>query len=105
MNKVEKEQDPDGIWSRWYNNELAGKYQELFNRFDTLIMIKVPNMEHIYESRWLQEKTLEKNLSNEQIKKKIMTKDEVIHFVMHYERLTRYVVSYTHLTLPTSVTV
>ena len=91
LNKVEKEQDPDGIWSRWYNKELAGKYQELFNRFDTLIMIKVPNMEHVYESRWLQEKTLEKNLNNEQIKKKIMTKDEVIHFVMHYERLTRYV--------------
>jgi len=63
----------------------------LFNSFDILLMIKVPNMEHIFESRWIQEKTLEKNITDPEMKKKIMTKEEIIHFVMHYERLTRYV--------------
>ena len=91
MNTLEKEKDPDGIWSQWSNRELAGDYQELFNRFDLLIMIKVPNMEHVYESRWLQETVLEKTIIDPELKKKIMTREEVYRFVMHYERLTRYI--------------
>jgi len=91
MNTLEKEKDPDGIWSKWSNRELAGDYQELFNRFDLLIMIKVPNMEHVYESRWLQETVLEKTIIDPELKKKIMTREEVYRFVMHYERLTRYI--------------
>ena len=91
LNELEEKQDPDGVWSKWYNRELSGDYQELFNSFDILLMIKVPSMEHIFESRWIQEKTLEKNLTDPEMKKKIMTKEEVTHFVMHYERLTRYV--------------
>jgi len=51
MNTLEKEEDPEGIWSKWSNDELAGDYQALFNRFDLLLMIKVPSMEHVYESR------------------------------------------------------
>ena len=91
MNILEKEEDPNGIWSKWSNQELAGDYQTLFGRFDILLMIKVPNMEHVYESRWLQEKTLSKSLKDSELKKKIMTKEEVWRFVMHYERLTRYI--------------
>jgi len=48
-------------------------------------------MEHVYESRWLQEQTLAKSILDPELKKKIMTKEEVWRFVMHYERLTRYV--------------
>ena len=54
-------------------------------------MIKVPKMEHVYESRWLQEQTLEKTLKDPELKRKIMSKQEVFRFVMHYERLTRYI--------------
>ena len=91
MNELEREEDPQGIWSRWSNKELSGDYQTLFNKFDKLLMIKVPSMEHVYESRWLQEKTLLKTIVNPELKNKIMTKSEVRRFVMHYERLTRYV--------------
>ena len=91
MNILEKEEDPKGIWSKWSNTELAGDYQILFERFDLLLMIKVPSMEHVYESRWLQEQTLAKTLKDPEIKKKIMNKQEVFRFVMHYERLTRYI--------------
>ena len=66
-------------------------YDALFNRFDLLLMIKVPSMEHVYESRWLQEQTLAKTLKDPELKKKIMNKQEVFRFVMHYERLTRYI--------------
>ena len=54
-------------------------------------MIKVPSMDHVFKSRWIQEQTLEKTIKDPEIKKKIMTKDEVYKFVMHYERLTRYI--------------
>ena len=31
-NNLEKEEDPDGVWSKWSNQELAGDYQDLFDR-------------------------------------------------------------------------
>ena len=36
MNDLEREEDPDGIWSKWSNQQLAGEYQELFSLFDFL---------------------------------------------------------------------
>ena len=91
MNSLEKEEDPDGVWSKWSNRELAGDYQDLFSRFDLLLMIQVPSMTHVYESRWLQEQTLAKTTKDPEWKKRIMTKEQVYRFVMHYERLTRYI--------------
>tara|TARA_B100001013_G_scaffold326181_1_gene238630 strand:+ start:3651 stop:4592 length:942 start_codon:yes stop_codon:yes gene_type:complete len=91
MNNLEKEEDPHGVWSKWSNQELAGDYQDLFDLFDLLLMIKVPSMGHVYESRWLQEQTLAKRSKNPESKKRIMTKKQVYRFVMHYERITRYI--------------
>ena len=91
MNDLEKEEDPNGVWSKWSNKELAGDYQDLFRRFDLLLMIKVPGIEYVYKSRWLQEQTLEKTLKDPELRDKIMTKEEVYRFVMHYERLTHYI--------------
>ena len=54
-------------------------------------MIKVPNMDFVYESRWIQEQTLAKTIKDKDLKGKIMTKEEVYRFVMHYERLTHYI--------------
>ena len=91
INTLELKEDPDGVWSKWSNRELAGDYQVLFDRFDLLIIIKVPSMQHIFESRWLQEQTLAKTLIDSELANKIMTREEVDRFVMHYERLTHYI--------------
>ena len=48
-------------------------------------------MDFVYRSRWIQEQTLAKTIKDPALKKKIMTKDEVYRFVMHYERLTHYI--------------
>ena len=48
-------------------------------------------MEFVYKSRWLQEQTLAKTIKDPVLKEKIMTKEEVYRFVMHYERLTHYI--------------
>ena len=63
INKLELEEDPDGVWSKWSNKQLALDYQDLFNKIDLLLMIKVPDMKDIFESRWPQEQTLSKNIS------------------------------------------
>ena len=91
MNPLEKEEDPDGTWSKWSNKELAGDYQELFAMFDLLILITVPDIDFVYRSRWLQEQTLYKTLEDKELRKKTMTEEEVYRFVMHYERLTHYI--------------
>ena len=91
LNDLERQEDPHGIWSKWSNRELAGDYQKLFSLIDLLILIKVPNMQYVYESRWLQEQTLLKTLKEDDLKKRIMTKKQVYRFVMHYERLTHYI--------------
>ena len=91
LNQLEKEEDPEGIWSKWSNQELSKDYQMMFSLFDLLLMIKVPNMDFVYESRWIQEQTLAKTVKDKDLKNKIMTKEEVYRFVMHYERLTHYI--------------
>ena len=91
LNQLEIEEDPDGVWSKWSNKELSKDYQTLFSLFDLLLMIKVPNMDFVYESRWIQEQTLAKTVTDPILKEKIMSKDQVYRFVMHYERLTHYI--------------
>jgi len=91
INKLEEEMDPKGVWSKWSNQELSSNYQRFFSLIDLLILIRVPSMEHVFQSRWLQEQTLEKNTSDPEMLKNIMNKEEVYRFVMHYERLTRHI--------------
>jgi D-glycerate 3-kinase len=91
FNALEEEEDPQGVWSKWSNKELSKGYQDLFSLFDLLLMIKVPSMDFVYESRWIQEQTLSKTITDPALQSKIMTKDQVYRFVMHYERLTHYI--------------
>ena len=91
INELEEEMDPKGVWSRWSNVELSGDYQDFFSMIDILILIRVPSMDHVFESRWLQEQTLKKNTTDPDMLRKIMTKAQVYRFVMHYERLTRHI--------------
>ena len=91
FNALEEEEDPQGVWSKWSNKELSKGYQDLFSLFDLLLMIKVPSMDFVYESRWIQEQTLSKTITDPALQSKIMTKDQVYRFVMHYERSTHYI--------------
>ena len=86
LNSIEKRLDPKGEWAKWSNRELGKRYQDLFSLIDLLIMIRLPSMEHVYESRWIQEKTLKKLNKGEKVSSKI----KINEFVMHFERLTRH---------------
>ncbi|MCW8885632.1 MAG: hypothetical protein OQK12_10325, partial [Motiliproteus sp.] len=93
INTLEEQEDPDGRWREYVNEELKGNYSRLFNMMDLLLMLKVPSMESVFEWRTLQEKKLAERIdhsdSNSGEPLRIMGESEIRHFIMHYERLTR----------------
>jgi len=89
INLLEKEEDKDLKWRTYVNNQLAGKYKELFSLIDILIMLEVPSMEKIFEWRSLQEEKLKNTSSNSQMESALMSEPELRRSIMHYERVTR----------------
>ena len=71
------------------NNQLKENYKSLFARLDLLVMLKVPSFDKVYQWRTLQEEKLriktqgQKNL-------RVMSDEELVRFISHYERLTRH---------------
>ena len=86
INNLESDEDPDGRWRHFINEQLAGPYAALFARLHRLVMLKAPSMQRILEWRQLQEQKLAKRRSGSGV----MSPAEVKHFVEHYERLTRH---------------
>ena len=80
VNSLEAQQDAEGIWRQYVNTKLAGEYQSLFALLDVLLMLKVPSFDKVYDWRALQESKLQQGMDSEQLH----------YFIMHYERLTRY---------------
>lgn len=90
INDLERLEDRDGKWRRYVNRRLA-EYQPLFEVIDVLAMLKAPSFEKVYEWRALQEKELGKRLSRTELQNsRIMGQEELDRFLMHYERLTRW---------------
>lgn len=92
INDLERNEDAEGIFRRYANEQLKGDYAELFGRLDRLIMLKVPNMDSVFEWRALQEQKLAVSL--ERIgRHRLMNATELRRFIMHYERLTRHILA------------
>jgi len=86
INSLESEEDSDARWRHYVNEQLATGYQALFDQIDVLIMLKIPAMEKVFEWRVLQEQKLAASHGEQS---GVMTAEQVAHFVMHYERITR----------------
>jgi D-glycerate 3-kinase len=85
VNALEEECDPDGTWRRRVNDHLSEDYRELFDQFDTLIMLRIPSFDKVLEWRGVQEDKL--------IQKSTEAEHEELRldrFIMHFERLTRH---------------
>ena len=94
INALERDEDPDASWRRFVNQQLVGDYQKLFAYIDSLLMLKVPGMDAVYQWRLLQEQKLTKRLANNTERgSAIMDAEQIIRFVDHYERLTRHMLS------------
>jgi D-glycerate 3-kinase len=86
-NELEKISDKEGRWRQFVNDSLTG-YQSVFSS-DATVYLKVPAMQSVYEWRWQQERELIE-LRGEA--GQTMTRQEIVVFISHYERLTRWMI-------------
>jgi D-glycerate 3-kinase len=87
VNALERDEDPQGVWRSYVNNQLDGPYQYLFARLQDLILLEAPSFEVVAGWRAEQEaKLLAKGAGG-------MAPDQIARFVAHYERLTRWILA------------
>jgi len=86
VNSLERLEDPDQAWRRYVNKQLENDYKWLFREIDFMIMLKIPGISSVMEWRSEQERKLAKASQGGH---KIMDTAALQRFIMHYERLTR----------------
>ncbi len=84
VNDLEREADPDGAWRGYVNALLAGLYQDLWRWLHGLVFLQAPGFEVVTGWRIEQEAKLRARTGLG------MSDTEVVRFVAHYERLTRW---------------
>ena len=96
-NQLEREEDPDGTWRYFSNRALSENYKSLFALLDYLVVLNAPSFECVFNWRMLQEEKLKQRWEEENTAKKstdvetkILSRDQVVRFISHYERLTRH---------------
>jgi len=85
INTLEKHEDQDLIWRKHVNEKLKREYKFFFAMIDYYIFMKIPNFNMVFKWRLLQENKLRKK---SQFRKKIMSYNEIKHFIMFYQRIT-----------------
>jgi len=92
INSLEEQEDPEGVWREYANQQLAGDYHDLFALLEKLIVINAPSFECVHEWRVLQEQKLEQKLKAQGLNAtdKMMNAQQLHRFISHYERITRH---------------
>lgn len=91
LNALEANEDADGRWRCYVNDQLKGPYAALFERLDRLVMLRVPSMKRVFEWRSLQERKLAARIRKTGAPARhLMDETALRRFIMHYERLTRH---------------
>ena len=85
INKLEKE-DINNTWRNYYNKKLNSDYKCLFKMFDKTIFIKAPSFDYVLNWRLKQEK-MNNSKNKNQVK---MNKMEILYFISHYEKITKW---------------
>jgi len=95
MNQLERDEDPDCRWRRYVNRQLAGPYRELFNGFDQLMLLQVPDWNCVFSWRRNQERQLAASQASTSTEaaNRIMDDSTLARFIMHFERLTRWILT------------
>jgi D-glycerate 3-kinase len=102
VNRLEAEEDADGIWRNYVNRQLREKYPRLFAFVDIWIMLKAPSFDSVFGWRLEQEEKLQKSLAGREspaAATALMDRDAIACFIQHYQRITEHTLD----TLPASV--
>jgi D-glycerate 3-kinase len=92
LNALERDEDADGRWRRYVNAQLAGPYQGLFGMLDRLVLLAAPDFDIVFRWRRQQEHSLAALASAAPVPR-VMSDAQLARFIMHYERLTRFILS------------
>lgn len=90
VNALERDEDTTGVWRETVEYELRVNYQPFFAAFDVIVYLRPPNWEIVRAWRGQQE---------EQLLGRPLTEAEgarLDRFVMHYERITRWMIAGHH---------
>ena len=91
VNILEKVEDAAGTWRRYVNTRLAAEYKIFYDMFSHWVVLQPPSFEAVVENRIKQENQLRNQLHASSLKgSRVMSDEEVIRFISHYERLTRW---------------
>ncbi|PCI74495.1 MAG: hypothetical protein COB20_15050 [SAR86 cluster bacterium] len=88
INELESNEDSDGRWRVYVNQQLAGAYQPLFKQIHMLLMLQAPGFEQVLEWRSLQEEKLRALAAKDA--SGLMDRKAIERFIQHFERLTRH---------------
>lgn len=91
INALEAGEDPEGVWRAYANQALAGAYQDLFARIDTLVLLAAPGFDVVFDWRLQQEAELRERIGADA--PGLMDAAGVARFIEHYERLTRHILA------------
>jgi D-glycerate 3-kinase len=91
VNVLEAEEDAEGRWRGHVNACLAGPYRALFSRIDFLVFLRAPSFERVFAWRRRQEEKLRVRVG--QGAGGLMDDAALRRFIMHYERLTRFILA------------
>ena len=83
-NALEREEDADGRWRHWVNQQLRS-YQPLWRKFDALIVLQAPGWEIVSRWRSQQEQSLLARHAP-----LAMDDAAMARFLQHFERLSRH---------------
>lgn len=87
MNELETQEDAEGTWRCWVNDQLEGIYNDWFNMIDYLIMLKVPDMSAV--QRWRTQQEEDNRTMTQGDTDRSLDEAAIVRFIQHYERLTR----------------
>jgi D-glycerate 3-kinase len=94
INALERDEDPAGIWRRFVNEALTSRYRRLFDTIDTLVLLRAPSFEVVFEWRREQEQKLARRLAAAGTRgTAVMDEVQLVRFIAHYERLTRHILA------------
>lgn len=98
INTLETQEDPNGHWRHFVNQQLQASYLPLWQQVDYWIMLKAPSFDCVFQWRLEQENKLRQKLQQEgKATDGLMDEAGILRFIQHYERITRH----TLLHLPT----
>ena len=87
INQLERDEDADGTWRTYVNDQLDLHYAKIFKALDKLVLLRAPSFEAIHRWRLEQEEKLAAKSS--QSATELMNEAQVTRFIQFFERLTR----------------